>query len=80
MEVPTLWQDWIFAIGQIFFLLALLPSVFGKDKPSKYSSAPTALVLYLFSYTFYSLDLIWGAIMSFLVAVVWTVLFFQKLK
>ncbi len=80
MELSEAWQDWVLAIGQIFFLLALLPSVFSSDKPSKYSSAPTAMVLYLFSYTFYTLGLTWGAITSFLVGVIWTVLFFQKLK
>ncbi len=80
MELPTSWQDWVLAIGQIFFFLALLPSVFSNDKPSKYSSAPTALVLFLFSYTFYTLDLAWGASTSFLVGVIWTVLFFQKLR
>tara|TARA_Y100000310_G_C20559612_1_gene752358 strand:+ start:752 stop:937 length:186 start_codon:yes stop_codon:yes gene_type:complete len=52
-----IWQDIVLTIGAWIFSIALLPSVFGKDKPALSSSVMTAPVLYLFSYVYLSLDL-----------------------
>lgn len=78
MELPSTWQDWIIAIGQLLFFIALLPSVFSNDKPNRWSSLMTGSVLLVFTFTFWSLDLFFGAFSSALVSITWFILFFQK--
>ena len=76
---PELWQDWVLTLGQTVFIIALLPSVFSNDKPHKWSSLLNTLVLAIFAFTFWTLGLYWGAIMSALVAIIWAILFIQKI-
>lgn len=78
MELPDSWQDWVIAIGQLIFFFALLPSIFSNDKPNRWSSLLTATTLSVFTYTFWTLGLFWGAFNSALVTIAWFVLFFQK--
>jgi len=77
MELPLIWQDWVITIGQLLFFVALLPSVFSEDKPNRWSSLMTAIILATFAYTFWTLGLFWGAFTSTLVTLAWFVLFFQ---
>lgn len=79
MELPTMWQDWVLAIGQFIFAVALLPSVFSINKPHWASSLLTSSVLSVFSYTFWTLGLLWSTAMSALVAATWFVLLLQSL-
>lgn len=80
MELPAIWQDWVMAIGQLVFLLALLPSIVGKDKPNVWTSFITASVSTIYIFTLWSLSLFWGAIMSALLSVTWLILAVQKIK
>lgn len=77
MELPATWQDWVIAIGQLLFFIALLPSVFSPQKPHWASSLMTGTVLFAFAFTFYTLDLAWGAFTALLVGCTWFVLFGQ---
>lgn len=52
-----IWQDWVFGIGTIIFAIALLPSVFGKEKPAISTSVPTGAILMFFAFTQASLSL-----------------------
>jgi len=74
-----MWQDTVISIGQVIFLLALLPSIFSKNKPAWGTSFLTALILSIFAFTFWTLSLKWGMISSGMVALGWWVLFFQAL-
>lgn len=79
MELPSTWQDWVISIGQLSFFFALLPSVFSSQKPHWASSLLTGLILLVFSFTFWSLQLTWGAITAGLVGFTWLVLLLQVL-
>ncbi len=72
------WQDIILSVGQYIFVLALLPSVFGRDKPALSSSLLTGSVLAIFSCVYASLTL-WGStIASAIVAATWFLLAWQQ--
>jgi len=72
------WQDVVFSIGQWIFIIALLPSVFGKDKPAFSSSVITGSVLGVFALTFATLSLWVSAFSTTLVSITWFVLAVQK--
>jgi hypothetical protein len=80
MELPTIWQDWVIAVGQLILFVALLPSIFSDDKPNNWSSLISALVIALFGFTFWTLGLLWSAFASVLASLAWFILFFQKQK
>jgi hypothetical protein len=42
------WQDGVFSIGQLVFLMGLMPSVLGSDKPAAFTSITTAVMLCAF--------------------------------
>ncbi len=72
------WQDIVFTIGQLIFVIALIPSIRSKDKPAFISSAITAVILVGFGITYTSLGLWGSAIFAFLNATAWAILAFQK--
>lgn len=74
----TSWQDIVLLFGNLVFFLALIPSILSANKPSKWTSLFTALALTAFSFTYYSLGLVYGTITVALSAIGWWVLFFQK--
>lgn len=78
--LPATWQDWVIAVGSLMFFFALLPSVFGKDKPDVRTSALTAVILTAFMVAYASLGLKFAMFTTALVAVAWYVLFYQKAK
>lgn len=73
------WQDALFAAGQIAFAIALLPSVFGRDKPAAWTSGATGAVLAMFAVAYASLGLTWAAASCAVCAATWLVLLWQKL-
>ena len=72
------WQDIIIAAGQWVFLLALLPSILGKDKPALATSILTGIVLAVLAFTYATLSLRISTISAILVSVVWFTLAVQK--
>lgn len=73
-----IWQDWVFGIGAIIFSIALLPSVFGKEKPSMSTSVPTGAILLLFAFTQASLSLWFASGMSVVAGSLWFTLAIQR--
>lgn len=74
------WQDIVLSIGQWIFVLALLPSVFGKDKPALASSLLTGGVLSVFGFVYATLGL-WSAVVATsAVAGTWFILAWQKYR
>jgi hypothetical protein len=72
------WQDIILSIGNFIFVIALLPSVFGPDKPALSSSLLTGAVLSCFTVIYASLALWTATIAVGLSAFVWFVLAYQQ--
>lgn len=71
------WQDRVFSLGEIVFLISLFPSVLSDHKPAALTSVSTAVMLYLFMVVHASYKL-WAAfVLTFITATVWMVLFFQ---
>lgn len=74
------WQDWIFTIGTLIFVASLIPSITGPNKPSVYTSIPSAIVLAIFSLTYISLSFWFSAIATTTTAICWSILAIQKHK
>lgn len=75
-----MWQDYVIAVGAIGLALALIPSIRADQKPSVFTSAPTAFVLFVFSASYASLDLWFAACTQFVGAALWTVLALQAFR
>lgn len=73
------WQDMIFTVGGIVFLVALFPSIFSEDKPALSTSFTTAFTLSVFALTYATLELFFSSISTGLLALGWWTLAFQKL-
>ncbi len=76
----TSWQDVVLTVGNTLFLIALIPSIFSEFKPSKWTSLLTAATLTVFTFTYYTLDLVYATSMVGLTAVAWWILFFQRIR
>ena len=74
------WQDFVFMFGNIVFFLALIPSIMSEDKPSKWTSLSTAIVMTIFVVTYYSLSLMYATVTGSFSALAWWVLYFQKCR
>ncbi len=72
-------QDLIFTIGTLVFIIALIPTVIGKNKPAVATSVMTFIVLFVFGITYYSLHLYISALLTFVNALIWFFLAFQVL-
>jgi len=72
------WQDWIFSVGQIIFLIALIPTLKGKDKPALTTSVVTTIILVVFAITYLSLNLWYSGVSSVAMTIAWGVLAVQK--
>lgn len=72
-----MWQDYVVAIGQGLFTLALIPSLRGKNKPDILTSGMTATVLYAFVAVYISLHMPGAAILTGVCGVGWSMLSVQ---
>lgn len=72
------WQDFILAAGAWIFAIALLPSVFGKDKPAFSSSLITGSVLAVYIVAYISLSLWVAAVSVSITTALWFILAIQK--
>lgn len=72
------WQDFVFTAGNIIFALALIPTIQGKSKPALSTSLTTGLVLYIFSFAYFSLALWFSTVTSFISGSLWLFLALQK--
>lgn len=74
------WQEIVLAAGQVIFIIALLPSIFSKDKPEIWTSILTGAVALSISITYTTLSLEAAAISAFFNFVAWSILAIQKLR
>ncbi|NUJ98235.1 hypothetical protein HGA92_05660 [Candidatus Gracilibacteria bacterium] len=79
-----MWQDFAIMTINIIFSLSLVPQVIEGFKKKKgliefWTSIPTTLGLFVMSYTFLTLNLIFSAILTFLTGILWFMLLVQKI-
>lgn len=74
------WQDIVLTIGQIIFIIALIPAITHKHKPHFLTGILNAIVLVTFAIVYVTLSLWFAAITTGIVAVLWFVLALQSLK
>ena len=72
------WQDLVLSGGQFVFIIALIPTITGKDKPAFSTSLTTAIILLVFSVVYASLSLWISTIFSVSTAISWLILAKQK--
>lgn len=66
------WQDILISIGTLIFLISLLPTLFNRNaKVPLLTSVPTFIILFLFAYTFFTLELYFTMIADILTGTVW---------
>jgi len=80
-----MWQDIIITICIIAFSYALIPQICQGFKQKKgfinlQTSGITCIGAYILASVYINLRLYFSAIMGFIVAILWTILFIQKLK
>ena len=76
----VVWQDAVITIGTICFIVALMPSLLTKNKPSIWTSSFTGASLYVLSWTYFSLDLVFSAVVALVLAAEWTILAAQVVR
>ncbi len=72
-----MWQDYVISIGNIIFVISLIPSVLSKNKPALMTSLLSAVTLFLFVFTFLTLKLWFSAIAQAGSATLWSILAIQ---
>lgn len=75
-----LWQDLVLTGGSVIFAAALVPSVVSANKPAFWTSLSTAVVLVVFAGVYVSLSLWFSSVITFITALLWFTLSFQKLR
>lgn len=73
------WQDAVFALGEIVFMIGLVPSLVGPDKPSWVTSILTGLMLCGFLTVHASYKLWTAFVLCTVTACMWFVLAWQVL-
>lgn len=73
------WQDFVIALGQLMLGVALLPAVFGKQKPPISTCLLTGFWLSVFAVCFASLSLIGSAVNVTIAAALWFTMGVQQM-
>jgi uncharacterized integral membrane protein len=72
-------QDTILTVGLLVFIVAMIPSVLGKEKPALLTSLPTGIVTAVFAGVYVSLNMWFSAVTSTILALLWLTLAAQKM-
>jgi predicted benzoate:H+ symporter BenE len=72
------WQDIVIAVCSWAATLALLPSIWGSDKPALSSSLFTAAIVITFGICYFTLGLLSAAASAWVLAAAWLILAYQK--
>lgn len=75
-----MWQDAVFTLGLSVFVGALLPTLWGKEKPPLLTSIPTATMQIVLAITFATLGLWFAAVTGFILGVEWWWLVIQRAR
>lgn len=72
------WQDIVLSIGSWVFIVALVPSILGKDKPPASTSLLTGGILLIYVAVYYSLHLWVSVVSTGMLGLAWLFLGYQK--
>jgi hypothetical protein len=72
------WQDFVIASAQLAFLLAMIPTLLGPDKPALLTSLSTAFIVSIVAVTQLTLSLWFTFLVATLHAMLWALLAIQK--
>ncbi len=72
------WQDAVFTFGQLFFFASLIPTIRGKEKPAFLTGFVTSMVLTIYVFIFWTLDLYMSVFFTALLASAWWVVTYQS--
>ncbi|QQG39585.1 MAG: hypothetical protein HYS81_04370 [Candidatus Aenigmatarchaeota archaeon] len=73
------WQDAAFTIGQLIFMISLLPTVMDrKSQVPRQTSVTTTAIMLGFAVTYVSLNLYFAAALSCLLAIMWGVVAWKR--
>lgn len=73
-----MWQDFVLTGGTVVFIIALIPSVIGRDKPAMVTSIATGSVLAVFAIVYATLGLWFSTLTTSLTSLTWFILAIQK--
>ena len=73
-----IWQDIVLMTGGFLFVLSLIPSVRGKNKPEKLTCLTTGGILVAFAISYATLDLWLACTSTSLTSLTWFVLLAQE--
>ncbi len=74
------WQDYVIAIAQIGFVVALIPTLFSKDKPPVFTSFMTVVLLAIIIFCMFTLNLYFSAATAFAIMSTWAIIGIQKIR
>lgn len=69
-----MWQDAVFAIGSVMFIVSLLPSFFARSYPDSKTSFLTFIVLTAYTFAQFSMEFIFAGVFTAVLAFEWFVL------
>jgi hypothetical protein len=76
--MPMIWQDVVITASQVFFLIALIPTIRSKkEKPPLFTAAMTAFFMTVLVPTTYSLKIYLGTFTNTALAFGWWVVAWQ---
>lgn len=75
-----MWQDYVISICIAVFIIALIPSIRGTNKPELSSCLTTAAVQFVLTATYITLDLWYSVATGILLLACWTTLGIQQLR
>lgn len=73
-----IWQDIVLGGAQLFFAIALFPSILSQDKPAFATSLMNSVMLFVICYVNFTLALYGASLGLFIVATLWAILAIQK--
>ena len=74
------WEDWLLALTQVGFALALLPTLLGPEKPAMITCLSTSVILQLCAWVYRRRELWWSAACCATVALEWILMYLQQVN
>lgn len=74
------WRDLILTAGTFVFIIGLLPSVLGKDKPALSTSLITGTTLLVFTIIYATLSLWLTTLLTAIISGLWFTLAVQRIR
>lgn len=71
------WQDVVLGLGQLLFIIALIPALRSAHKPPRVTCFVTGVTLFTFAFTFSTLNLAWATLTAAVCAALWMIMVFQ---